>query len=433
MRRVISIILLTLVLFGCRTESDLPLDPQVFSGSFTAACPTSHVAYNDPIVYPGLPGLGLAHLHTFFGHTNPPVTTAYTAALQRGQTTCADRPGDTAAYWSPSLLVWRNGTLLGFALPKETRSYYRSNGIPANEIVTIPDYLKVIAGDANATIPQPITVFNWACTVQGLGEEIELTEVPGGTDPAFQCLATSPSLRYEVKFPQCWNGVNLDSADHKSHMTYKVGGGCPATHPVKLPQLTVGHRYWYGDPIYVIPPVNGANTYTPTPTGQVFLRSDTVTLSSGSAYTGHSDFWNGWHIENLQEHVAQCINAGLACGDFGGPTIPKQDQLLWSHNSNRTPSAPLLNAIVTNPIRIWLERHDLTTLMWVKFYRRNNDGTYTLYSQDNVGIRDMGINSSETVSNGVSIPLITTGEAVKVEAYYIDGFLRTFITPFDRQ
>ena len=27
-------------------------------------------------------------------------------------------------------------------------------------------------------------------------------------------------LRAQVFFPSCWDGVNLDSADHKSHMAY---------------------------------------------------------------------------------------------------------------------------------------------------------------------------------------------------------------------
>lgn len=41
----------------------------------------------------------------------------------------------------------------------------------------------------------------------------------------------------------CWDGVNIDSPDHKEHVTYpengsfERGSACPASHPVKLPQL----------------------------------------------------------------------------------------------------------------------------------------------------------------------------------------------------
>lgn len=42
---------------------------------------------------------------------------------------------------------------------------------------------------------------------------------------------------------RCWDGVNLDSPDHKSHVaypetgTFETTGPCPASHPVRLPQL----------------------------------------------------------------------------------------------------------------------------------------------------------------------------------------------------
>jgi hypothetical protein len=41
----------------------------------------------------------------------------------------------------------------------------------------------------------------------------------------------------------CWDGKNLDSEDHMGHMSYPANGTfeshgpCPASHPVKVPQL----------------------------------------------------------------------------------------------------------------------------------------------------------------------------------------------------
>jgi hypothetical protein len=60
-----------------------------------------------------------------------------------------------------------------------------------------------------------------------------------------------------VTFPTCWDGKNLDSPDHQSHVAYSTipfepyadpvitrpytpeqqRGKCPDTHPVHLPQL----------------------------------------------------------------------------------------------------------------------------------------------------------------------------------------------------
>lgn len=43
---------------------------------------------------------------------------------------------------------------------------------------------------------------------------------------------------------RCWDGENLDSDDHQSHVAYgnglagaTGGGACPSTHPVQLPQV----------------------------------------------------------------------------------------------------------------------------------------------------------------------------------------------------
>ena len=58
--------------------------------------------------------------------------------------------------------------------------------------------------------------------------------------PSKACLG---GIRTTITFPTCWDGVNVDSPDHKSHVaypergTFESTGPCPASHPVKLPQL----------------------------------------------------------------------------------------------------------------------------------------------------------------------------------------------------
>src|SRR5258708_3236802 len=54
------------------------------------------------------------------------------------------------------------------------------------------------------------------------------------------------SLRAQIFFPSCWDGVNLDSADHKSHMAYPSqgdNGDCPSSHPVQL--IALFYEIWY--------------------------------------------------------------------------------------------------------------------------------------------------------------------------------------------
>ncbi|WP_315904088.1 DUF1996 domain-containing protein [Streptomyces sp. CBG31] len=112
----------------------------------------------------------------------------------------------------------------------------------------------------------------------------ELRELPAGT-----------MLESYLDFPQCWNGTDLDSADHKSHMAYPVAGECPSTHPVPVPKLRQVLRY----------PVNGDPAR--------------FRLASGPGFTMHGDFFNVWPEEELAQRVRDCINAIVKCGFDGRP------------------------------------------------------------------------------------------------------------------
>src|SRR5690606_1069321 len=100
--------------------------------------------------------------------------------------------------------------------------------------------------------------------------------------------ATTP-LALRVTFPDCWDGEHLDSDDHRSHMALSQGGRCPGSHPVAVPQLVLDIHY----------PVSG---------------DAVVALASGSPYSAHADFFNGWDQAALEREVAACINRSLICG-----------------------------------------------------------------------------------------------------------------------
>jgi hypothetical protein len=96
-----------------------------------------------------------------------------------------------------------------------------------------------------------------------------------------------------VRFPDCWNGRNLDSADHRSHMAYAVRGRCPGSHPVEVMKLVVRITW----------PTRPAS-------------ADAVTLGGGKvAPTGfHADFWNAWHQPALEQLRWDCIEVAHSCG-----------------------------------------------------------------------------------------------------------------------
>lgn len=58
-------------------------------------------------------------------------------------------------------------------------------------------------------------------------------------------------IRLELMFPSCWNGQDVDSPDHKSHVAFPdlvMTGTCPEGYPVKLPSLfyeTIWNTYQY--------------------------------------------------------------------------------------------------------------------------------------------------------------------------------------------
>ncbi|MCB0112731.1 MAG: DUF1996 domain-containing protein, partial [Caldilineaceae bacterium] len=243
-------------------------------GEFVAFCDFSHRAPDDPIVIPGLPGG--SHGHEFFGSV---VTSAATQLddLLNADTTC-DPVGDRSAYWVPTLLDG-DGTPVAF---ENGTFYYLVHVDNHADVQPYPLGLKVIAGNAAAARPGEAQHIKWSCLGSGVSS----------TSAIVQCPADS-RLELLINFPDCWDGVNLDSADHKSHMAYSAGGACPSTHPVVVPALQFKLRY-------------------ATRGGEDF------TLSSGPGYTAHGDFFNAWEPAALQNRL-ECLRTLTKCGPEGYP------------------------------------------------------------------------------------------------------------------
>lgn len=142
--------------------------------------------------------------------------------------------------------------------------------------------LKIVLGNADAMRPEdnPLlgTRIYWICED---GAEA-LREPP-------RACAPTGTLFFVLDFPECWNGA-LDSADHRSHLAYPAGQTCPGGHAQAIPKLVTVFVY----PIGTVP--------------------GTITLSSGSIYSAHGDFWNTWNQARLEQLTGSCVNAGVDCG-----------------------------------------------------------------------------------------------------------------------
>ncbi|MEG3636912.1 DUF1996 domain-containing protein [Verrucosispora sp. WMMA2044] len=245
---------------------------------FPADCTYSHRLPDDPIVLPGLPGA--SHMHSFFGST---VTNAHTTLpdLVGSATTCNPRV-DVSSYWVPTL--YRDNVPVE---PSIATFYYLGEGVRPDVVAQTQPFplgLRLVAGNARAAGPGD-SIARWSCLHAGhVPPSKNFVNCPAGT-----------MLESYLDFPQCWNGRDLDSPDHKSHLAYPVNQACPASHPVHVPKLRQVLRY----------PVNGDPSR--------------LRLASGPGYTMHGDFFNAWPVEELARRVRDCIRPVIKCGHDGRP------------------------------------------------------------------------------------------------------------------
>jgi Domain of unknown function (DUF1996) len=252
-------------------------------------CQRSHALMDDPIVFPNQPGA--SHLHVFFGSKAANSETTTPEAFQAGGTTCVTQ-ADSSGYWIPA--VYARGLELQPATKQHALFYYYCYFAAATcrNMQDIPQGLRWVIGNVHAMSPEENP---------GLGKSILWKCGPGNPGantpyPPAQC-STGVMVVF-FRSPSCWDGVNLDSPDHMSHMAYPVGttasgagGSCPSTHPVPLPRVDAYFRLL----------VRAA------PIGE-------VTLSSGAWWTIHQDFFNAWTPSGMTNLMDRCVNVILDCG-----------------------------------------------------------------------------------------------------------------------
>ena len=253
-------------------------------GAFREPCSYSHMNFDDPIAYPGQ--TGLSHMHTFMGNSGTNAASTPDSLLSSGSSSCSGGTANRSAYWQPTMIDIRTGQPI---TPLDGSMYYKLGyyGVKTGTVQPFPKGLRIIAGDASLTKDSGGGQAHFACMTNGTWQN----GIPN--------CAVGDTMMVNVTFPQCWDGVNLDSPDHKGHMAYGTGTGCPADHPVALPEISIRFDYMVTD----------ANT-----AAYWKLSSDNYAGTGG--YSLHADWYNGWDPAINQAFVTNCLNGGKDCHDY---------------------------------------------------------------------------------------------------------------------
>jgi Domain of unknown function (DUF1996)/Carbohydrate binding module (family 6) len=248
---------------------------------FNASCQYSHSKPDDPIVFPGL--AGASHMHSFLGNSSTDANTTTDTLLRNAGSSC--RPAeDLSAYWIPSL--YEHGQVVE---PKDVTVYYGSRLTDPSRTVPFPQGFRMIAGDAKLQVPTPAgSVNQFYCA--GAGGEIGRS-----ADGNWPLCAPGATLMFQLVFPDCWDGVHLDSPTHKAHVAYTYDGTCHGDFPVAIPSLSFLIAY----------PTSGT--------------ADGFELASKMASSMHGDAFFAWDNAALGHRVKNCVVQRAKCntaGDF---------------------------------------------------------------------------------------------------------------------
>jgi hypothetical protein len=155
----------------------------------------------------------------------------------------------------------------------------------------MPRLLRIITGDAKAFVNGTANAnASWSCT--GF-EDRQLKDkyplCPNGSD-----------VVRSFSFQSCWDGNNIDSANHRTHVAFVQANGSCANGFKAIPQLQV--RLVYNVPAPKLQNGQVVNPYA----------VDSFPENLHKPITDHNDFIN-FFSQNTMNKMVNCINTGKKC------------------------------------------------------------------------------------------------------------------------
>ena len=274
-------------------------------GKFTTECGVNaNKLYNSDniIVAPGVDN-GAHHTHDYVGNQANDAF-AVNEDFAAGDTTCQNQ-GDRSSYYWPVLRLQdgtqefdagqQGGGAEGNAGKILTASQVTLEyvGNASSNVVAMPKFLRIITGDAKAfTNGTANANAAWSCT--GF-EDRQLTD-------KYPICPEGSKLVRTSKFQSCWDGQNIDSANHRAHVAFAdpKTGACPNDFQA-IPQLVQRLVYDVDAPSLND---NGRSS--------AFYAVDGFPEQMHKPITDHGDFVNVFD-EQLMNTMVECINTGREC------------------------------------------------------------------------------------------------------------------------
>jgi hypothetical protein len=291
-------------------------------------CSSLTIQRLDPVVEPGQ--APSAHVHHIVGGNAFNATMTGDVGARATCTTC-EMAEDFSNYWTAVLyfkhptngsyhrVPVKNNAALASGTTGGMTIYYTPHDFSTDALKQ--QYITAFPPGFRMTVGSPTTStldqakghigLRYNCLQTLLNRGAEMVDFPDKPCPA--------GIFAVHHFPACWDGKNLDSPDHQSHMynTIKQDGfinapPCPASHPVRMPQLTY-ETVW---------DTTQFNSMWPSGTPNPFVWS----FQGSKGYGTHADYMFGWKGDSLQRAMnkSECFYDG--CGSIKKQTMSVANQ-----------------------------------------------------------------------------------------------------------